>query len=60
MGPNAVEDEKELDEDATEWQNTTHQHPRQGLGVQCLFGHLARDLVGADGRLDSLPMKMIH
>ena len=47
--PDAVEDEKELDEDAAKGQNAAHDHRRDGARVDALAGNLARDLVGPHG-----------
>lgn len=45
--PDGVENEKELDEDASKRQNTAHNHGWNGAGVDALRGNLARNLVGA-------------
>ena len=50
--PDAVKDEKELDEDASEGQNPAHDDAGDGLGVDRLVGDLPGDLVGADRLLD--------
>lgn len=52
MGPDRVEDEKELDEDAPEWQDAAHEDTWNGFGVEDLFGHLSWDWVGSDWVLD--------
>lgn len=46
-GPERVQDEEQLDEDATERQDTAHDDAGDRLGVDRLVRDLARDLVGA-------------
>lgn len=55
--PDGVEDEEQLDEDASEWQNTAHDDAGEGLGVHTLFGDLSWNLIGADGILQGLKIK---
>ena len=50
--PDAVKDEEELDEDASEGQDTAHDDTGDGLGVDGLVGDLPGDLVGPDRLLD--------
>lgn len=50
-GPDGVQDEEELDEDAAEGQDAAHDDARQRLRVYALLGDLPWDLVGADGVL---------
>lgn len=50
-GPDGVQDEEELDEDAPEGQDAAHDDARQRLRVYALLGDLPWDLVGADGVL---------
>lgn len=52
--PNAVEDEEELDEDATEGQDAAHNDARQGFGEEWLLRNLAWDLVCSHWWLDAL------
>jgi len=46
-GPNTVEDEEQLDEDASEGEDPAHDDARDGLGVDGLVRDLPGDLVGA-------------
>ena len=50
-GPNAVENEKELDKNASEWENTAHDDTRDGLGVDGLVRNLSWNLVSSYGLL---------
>ena len=50
-GPNAVENEKELDKNASEWENTAHDDTRDGLGVDGLIRNLSWNLVSSYGLL---------
>jgi hypothetical protein len=50
--PDRVQNEEELDEDATKRQDTAHENPRPELGVERLWRNLPRDLVCADWLLD--------
>ena len=52
MGPDAVQDEKQLNEDASEGQDAAHDDARQRTRVDRLFGDLTRDLVCPHGMLD--------
>lgn len=52
MGPDRVENEKELDKDATKWQNTAHDNTRNGSCIKHLFGNMSRNWIGADWMLD--------
>ena len=47
-GPNAVENEKQLDKNASERQDPSHDNPRYRLGVDRLVRDLPGDLVGPD------------
>ena len=53
MGPDAVEDEKELNEDASERQDSAHDDSRKRTRVDGLFGDLTRNLVRSHGMFDS-------
>jgi len=53
-GPNRIEDEKELDENAAKRQDSAHDHSRNRLSVDGLLGNLARDLVCPDRMLQGL------
>jgi len=44
-GPNAVEDKEKLDEDASKRENSSHDDPRNGLGVDRLVRYLSGYLV---------------
>jgi len=46
-GPNTVEDEEQLDEDASEGEDPAHDDAGDGLGVDGLVRDLPGDLVGA-------------
>lgn len=52
--PDGVQDEEQLDEDAAEGQDATHDDAWQGLCVYTLLGNLPGDLVGADRVLQGL------
>lgn len=52
--PDAVEDEEQLNEDASEGQDATHHDPWEGFGVKRLLWNLTRDLIGAYGMFDAL------
>ena len=52
MRPDRIEDEKQLDEDATEWKDTAHDDSRNRLRVKDLFWNLTLDGVGANRMLD--------
>lgn len=52
--PDGVEYKEELDEDATERQNSSHDDSREWLGVERLLRDLARDLIGPHGMFDTL------
>ena len=52
--PNAVENEEELNENATERQNSAHDDARQWLSVEILWWNLARYLVCSYWLLDRL------
>ena len=54
IGPDGVEDEEELDEDAAEGQDSAHDDARRRSRVQRLVGHLARDLIGPHRVLERL------
>lgn len=54
MRPDRIEDEEELDEDATERQDSTHQDTRCRTGVDQLRRYLPRDLIGTHWVLDRL------
>lgn len=56
-GPERVQDEEQLDEDAAEGQDAAHDDAGHGLGVDRLVRDLARDLVGADRVLEGLEEK---
>ncbi len=56
VGPDAIKYEEELDEDATEGKDSTHQNSREGPSVQTLFRHLARDLIRSNWMFDRLKM----
>ena len=45
-GPDAVEDEEKLNEDAAEWEDAAHDDAGDGLGVDGLVRNLPRYLVG--------------
>lgn len=46
-GPDGIEDEEELDEDAAKWKDTTHYDAWEWLCVYTLLRDLPGDLVGA-------------
>ena len=52
--PDAIEDEEELDEDAAEGKDASHDDTGQWTCVERLLGDLTRDLVGAHGVLNGL------
>lgn len=52
--PDGVEYKEELDEDATERQNSSHDDSGEWLGVERLLRDLARDLIGPHGMFDTL------
>ena len=52
--PDAVENEEELNEDAAERQNSTHQNSGNGTDVHGLLRDLTRDLIGAHWMLNCL------
>jgi len=52
--PDAVENEEELDKDAAERQNATHQDARHCADVHGLLRDLTRNLIGAHWMLDRL------
>lgn len=52
--PNAVEDEEELDEDATEGKYSTHHYTRDGFSEKGLLRNLTGDLICPDWLLDCL------
>ncbi len=54
VSPDAVEDEEELNEDATKRQDTSHEGGRDGVGKPALVWNLTRNLVGAHRLLHSL------
>lgn len=54
VGPDAVEDEEELDEDAAEGQDAAHDDAGQRPGVEGLLGDLPGDLVGSHRVLDGI------
>lgn len=58
-GPDGVQNEEQLDEDAAEGQDTTHDDAWQGLCIHALFRNLPRDLVGADRILQGLEGRSI-
>ena len=51
-GPDAVEDEEELNEDASEGEDTAHDDAGDGLGVDRLIRNLSRNLIGPHWLLD--------
>lgn len=53
-GPQGVEDEEELDEDAAEGEHSAHDDAGDGHSVHGLVWDLAGDLVGADRMLQTL------
>lgn len=53
-GPERVQDEEQLDEDATEWQDAAHDDAGDRLGVDRLVRDLAWDLVGTNRVLQRL------
>jgi len=52
--PDAVENEEELYEDTSEWQDSSHDDARQGFGVDGLVGDLTGDLIGPHRVLNGL------
>ena len=52
--PDAVENEEQLNEDASEWQNSSHDDARQWANVKRLLRDLTRDLIGAHWVIDRL------
>jgi hypothetical protein len=58
--PNAVEDKKELNKDASKRQHSTHEHSWYWLSVEVLLGDLTRNLVGAHWVLNSLHQSQLH
>ena len=52
MTPNGPENEEELNENASKWQNSAHHNARQRLCIEDLVGNGARDCIGADGVLN--------
>ena len=50
--PDAVQDEEELDEDATEREDAAHEDAGEWSRVDALLRDLARDLVRSNGDLD--------
>ena len=52
VGPNTIENEEELNEDAAEGQNAAHDDSWDGTRVDGLVGNLSRDLVRPNGMLD--------
>ena len=55
--PDAVENEEELDEYASERQDSAHRNPWQSFRVKWLVGNLARDLIGSYWMLNRLENK---
>lgn len=53
-GPNRVEDEEELDKNASEGQDAAHDDTRNRLRVDGLLGNLPGDLICADGMFQRL------
>ena len=58
--PDAVEDEEELDEDAAERQDSTHDDAREWLCVERLLWDLSRDLIGPHWMLNGLQSTRLH
>ena len=52
VGPDTIENEEELNEDATEGQNAAHDDSWDGTRIDGLVGNLSRDLVRPNGMLD--------
>lgn len=44
--PDAVENEKQLDEDASEWQDSSHDNARKRFSIEGLLWNLSWNLVG--------------
>ena len=57
-GPQRVQDEKQLDEDASKRQHSSHNDAGNGLRVNRLIGDLAGNLVGANWMFQGLKIKM--
>ena len=52
MRPNRVQNEEQLNEDATERENTTHDNARNWFCVKDLLRNLPLDWISADGMLN--------
>lgn len=53
-GPDRVQNEEELNKDASEWQNTTHHNAWNGLRVNRLIGNLTWNLIRSYWMLECL------
>ena len=58
--PDAVEDEKELNEDTAKRQDASHHDGRQGLVHACLAWDLPRNLIGPYWKFHWLNIKLIY
>lgn len=54
IGPKGVENEEELDEDAAEGEDTSHDDARSWTSVNALVRHLTRDLIRPHWMFDRL------
>ena len=52
MGPDRIENEKQLDKDTTEWKDTAHDDARNRLRVEDLLWNLTLDGISANRMLN--------